>query len=127
MRENEVLQAVMRFGRDAGGATVYVHTGALPEWVERDEYATVIRKWADGMYEVLDVIKRFGEPEWRTTDISEEVSISEQQTRKHLKSLTSFGYIGCRRAGRGYTWSDEKLDTIGKLGHVEFGPGKLAS
>lgn len=127
MRENEVLQAIMRFGRDTGGATVYVHTGALPEWVERDEYVTELWKWPDGMCEVLGAIKEHGEPEWRTKNISENVSICEQMARKHLNKLVSFGYLNRWWEGRGYTYSDERLDTIGEFGHVEFGPGKLAS
>jgi hypothetical protein len=37
VREHETLQAVMRFGRDGRGATVYVHTNALPAWIEDGE------------------------------------------------------------------------------------------
>ena len=120
MREKEVLQAMMRFGRDAGGATVYVHTAALPEWVERDEYVEEIRLWADGMKEVLDAISALGKSEWRTKHIAEQVSVSSQQVRDHLHSLTDFGYISCRSEGRGYMWSDRNIKNISKRGHVQF-------
>ena len=120
MREKEVLQAMMRFGRDAGGATVYVHTAALPEWVERDEYVEEIRLWADGMKEVLDAISSVWKSEWRTKHIAEQVSVSSQQVRDHLHSLTDFGYISCRNEGRGYMWSDRNIKNISKRGHVQF-------
>jgi hypothetical protein len=123
MRENEVLQAMMRFGRDAGGATVYVHTAALPEWVERDEYVSEIWPWPDGMCEVLEAIAEIGESEWRTKEIAERVSVTSEQTRAHLHTLARFGYISYRSEGRGYTWADENLKKIGKRGHVQFTEG----
>ena len=33
MREHQTLQGALRFGRDGNGATVYVNTNTLPEWV----------------------------------------------------------------------------------------------
>lgn len=117
-RENEVLQAIMRFGRDAGGATVYVHTAALPEWVERSARVSEIRKWPKGMDEILAAINATGKTEWRTKEITEKVSISPQQTRKHLHTLCDFGFISVRREGRGFTWSDTNLGEIGTRGHI---------
>jgi DNA-binding transcriptional ArsR family regulator len=120
MRENEVLQAILRFGRDGGGATVYVHTAALPEWVERDGVVPEIRPWPPGMYQILDAIRETGDREWRTSDITSRVSVSEQQVREHLHTLAEFGFVSYRREGRGYTWSDESLAEIGQRGHVRF-------
>lgn len=120
MRENEVLQAVMRFGRDGDGATVYVHTAALPEWVERTATVDEIRPWAKGMDELITVIREIDGSEWRTKDVTKRVSISEQQTRTHLNSLYKFGYVDRCREGRGYTWSDSKISEIPLSGHVEF-------
>jgi DNA-binding transcriptional ArsR family regulator len=120
MRENEVLQAILRFGRDGGGATVYVHTAALPEWVERDGVVPEIRPWPPGMYQILEAIRETGDREWRTSDITSRVSVSEQQVREHLHTLAEFGFVSYRREGRGYTWSDESLAEIGKRGHVRF-------
>lgn len=126
MRENEVLQAVMRFGRDGSGATVYVHTAALPEWVERAATVAEIRPWKAGMHEVLAAIRDTDAAEWRTRDVVERVSISEQQTRAHLHTLHDFGYVGRRREGRGYTWSDKALCKIGSRGHVEVSQQQAA-
>uniref|UniRef100_UPI003EC13A7F hypothetical protein n=1 Tax=Halobellus sp. EA9 TaxID=3421647 RepID=UPI003EC13A7F len=120
MRENEVLQAILRFGRDGGGATVYVHTAAIPEWVKRDGAVPEIRVWPPGMYQVLEAIRETRDREWRTSDITSRVSVSEQQVREHLHTLAEFGFVSYRREGRGYTWSDESLSEIGQRGHVQF-------
>lgn len=120
MRENEVLQAILRFGRDGGGATVYVHTAALPEWVKRDEAVPKIWPWSPGMHQVLEAVKESGDQEWRTGDVTSRVSVSEQQVRTHLHTLSKFGFISYRQEGRGYTWSDESLSEIGQRGHIQF-------
>jgi hypothetical protein len=36
-RENQVLQAILRFGRNDDESHVYVHTSALPEWIDAEE------------------------------------------------------------------------------------------
>lgn len=120
MRENEVLQAMLRFGRDGEGATVYVHTAALPEWVEREEPIPEIWSWPPGMYQILEAIKETGGREWRTSDITSRVSVSAQQVREHLHTLARFGFVSYRQEGRGYTWSNESLSEIGQQGHVRF-------
>lgn len=120
MRESSVLQAIMRFGRDGGGARIYVHTAALPNWVERSETATELRKWVDGMYEVLEAVRHLEQPEWRTRDLLDRVTISDTQVRNHLNSLDEFGYVSHRKEGRGFTWTDENLENIGRYGHMEF-------
>ncbi|WP_410766419.1 winged helix-turn-helix domain-containing protein [Haloferax sp. DFSO60] len=119
MRESEVLQALLRFGRDGRGATVYVHTGAIPDWVELEEPVPDVRQWSDGMLEVIDAIKALPIPEWRTKELAEEVSISTRQVRTHLNSLEELGYVGHRTVGRGKTWFAKNIDQSGR-GHVHF-------
>lgn len=120
MRENAVLQAAMRFGRDGDGATVYVNTGAIPSWVQIDEHIPSIRSWDNGIYEIINVIKHLEKNNWRTVEITEEVSISEQQVRIHLKSLDKLGYITKETEGRGYTWYNDCMSDIGTYGNVNF-------
>lgn len=121
MRENEVLQAILRFGRDGKGASVYVHTAAIPPWVKRDGEVVDIHSWPPGMEEILQVIRQEGKPEWRTRDVSSKVSISEQQVRDHLHTLVDFGFVSVKKKGRGYLWGDLSIDTIQQRGHVVFG------
>jgi hypothetical protein len=56
MREHEVLQAVLRFGRNGSPTTVYVHTAALPEWVPVEGEGN-IQRWSKGTQEVVEVLE----------------------------------------------------------------------
>lgn len=125
--EYEVLQAVMRFGRDQDankkGATVYVHTARLPNWVTPDSRIEV-KTWSNGMQEVVTAIReseKWPDGEWKSNEIAERVSVSSRRVRDLMKELESEGYVDHRRGGRGnaYHWSNVRLDdftTFGILG-----------
>jgi hypothetical protein len=131
MRENEVLQAVMRFGRSVKdgerGATVYVHTGALPEWVPVTPAYADVHLWdngeTNGMGQVLAAIG--SKDEWRTPEIANHpvVSISNRQVRRNLKTLRDYGYIDGKNEGPGigYRWWDIRVIEATPYGQVEFG------
>ncbi|WP_323675260.1 hypothetical protein [Halorubellus sp. PRR65] len=127
MRDQMVIQAVMRFGRDGGGATVYVHTSALPEWVPCEVVVPRIHTWVgpkDGMKKVIAAIGELDCAEWRSSEIVERVPLSAQQVRTHLNRLEEFGFLNSRRgSGRGkpFIWSDNGIRSVGKCGHVDFG------
>ena len=118
MREHEVLQALLRFGRDSDGANIYVHTAALPEWVPIEAEAN-IERWSKGTRAVVEVLETDAPDEWRTAEVSEEVDISTRQVRTNLNRLADAGYVQKRKEGRGITWvvTDETID---RLGQVEF-------
>jgi hypothetical protein len=118
MREHEVLQAVLRFGRDSDGANIYVHTAALPEWVPLEAEAH-IERWSKGTREIVEVLDSKGSAEWRTADVAERVDISTRQVRTNLNRLADAGYVEKHKQGRGITWvvTDETID---RLGRVEF-------
>lgn len=139
MRENETLQAVMRFGRDGDGATVYVHTGALPDWVECEqlnfEIKTLDRGEQKGRREVVDAIKRL--PKWRSAEwttselrdvIIEQNDYTEEQEQStvhhrvldNLNKLKQDGLISSRQRVPGGThyWSNERLHDAGDFGYV---------
>lgn len=106
MLDHETLQAVMRFGRDGRGATVYVHTNTLPEWVPVTDEARIIKAWSRG---TRDVIKVAAELEfWRTSDLAQhpDIDIGERQIRNILHDLTDQGYVDVSREGRGYRWQN---------------------
>ena len=123
MRENEVLQAVLRFGRDSKGATVYVHTAALPAWVNPVHLIADIYAWENrgsSILEILETITESDTREWRTSDISESVGVSANTTRKHLKRLASYGFVSNRREGQGFVWRVEDVDSIPQFGVVKW-------
>lgn len=118
MREHEVLQAVLRFGRDKHPTTVYVHTAALPEWVPVEAEGH-IERWSKGVQEVVEVLENDAPAKWRTSDVAEQVSISTRQVRTNLDKLADAGYAEKRQEGRGITWVVTE-ETIDRLGQVEF-------
>jgi hypothetical protein len=126
MRENEVLQAAMRFGRDSKGANVYIHTSALPEWVPLQErlFNTSINKWSDGMKDILTALEASEKSEWKTKEITNQVKVSEQQVRTHLHKLVDYGYLDYHQEGRGFLWTDVSLNQCNQRGHVVFADRK---
>ncbi|TKR25891.1 toprim domain-containing protein [Natronomonas salsuginis] len=118
MREHEVLQAVLRFGRNGDDANIYVHTAVLPEWVPVEAEGR-IERWSKGVQEVVEVLENDAPDEWRTSDVAEQVSISKRQVRANLKKLADAGYVEKRKEGRGITWVVSE-ETIDRLGQVEF-------
>ena len=120
MREHDTLQAAMRFGRDGGGAVVYVHTDTLPEWVPLAGEGRVLMTWSAGMCEVLDAATDL--EEWRTNEIADKVSITERQVREHLYKLQKRGYLEAHHEGRGFTWRDTGLHRVSDHGEVDLEP-----
>lgn len=133
MRENETLQAAMRFGRDGRGATVYVHTNTLPDWVplagEPPESGNcVIRTRSDGERAVIDAAKDLADADregWTTADVAEHpaVEVSERQARTHLRRLAERGYLSVRAHpddGRRKQWRDERIGDAGEYGEAEL-------
>ena len=105
VREGNALQALMRFGRDTEGANVYVHTGALPDWVPLTAQGDT-KKWYNGMTEVLSVLAENEENELKAKDIAadERVSVTVRQVREHLHTLREYGHVERRKEGRGDVW-----------------------
>ena len=120
MRENETLQAAMRFGRDGNGAVVYVHTDTLPEWVPVAAEGRVRRTWSDGMREVL--IEAQHREEFSTREIADAVDLSARQVRDHLHTLVEDGFLAAEYDGSGYVWRDDGLHRVNENGAVELEP-----
>jgi len=118
MREHQTLQAVLRFGRDGGGATVFVHTNTLPDWVPLAGRGTTIKVWSDGMQEVMDGIKN--EQEWTTSEVAEGCDITRRQVLNNLNKLAEMDYVTAKDDGNAYAWGDDGLTDAPDAGCVEF-------
>jgi hypothetical protein len=131
LRENEVLQAAMRFGREEEdgevGATVYIHTAAIPDWVQPEREIPNLHAHSNGEA-ITQVIKRIKDRddwqtgEWKNADIEIE-GLSSRRISQSLKNLREEEYITSRRGGgRGnpHVWSNERLDEIGTYGFAEW-------
>jgi hypothetical protein len=124
---DEVLQAIMRFGRkpteSESGATVYVHTSRLPDWVNVEKRLEVKTR-SDGMKQVVTTVReseRWPDGEWTNNEIAEKISIKSGQVKNLMKKLEQGGYVSHRRGGQGnpYHWSNECLEEFSKHGHIE--------
>lgn len=142
VRENVVLQAAMRYGRQPDengnrGATVFVHTSALPEWVEYEEQSPRVKLWEndEGLTDVVRVLREYGDDmtEWTAKEIhatieaihGEEDAICLKTVRRNLNDLCEDGIATREKptgkgSGRGRPWryTPENL-----YGLIEFGPG----
>ncbi|MGB9955084.1 hypothetical protein ACOZ4B_01600 (plasmid) [Haloferax prahovense] len=111
-REHKIAQAVLRFGRTTA-ATVYIHTGVLPEWlaemVTAGPDAVEIAERSEGQRAVIRALLDGGPGTASEISNREGVSIGEKQTRDWLKRLRSEGYV-CRDESQPYTWSPNGLD-----------------
>lgn len=124
VRENEVLQAIMRFGRDSDDegewwAKVYVETAAIPKWTEADEQVPRPRLWqqGQGMGQVLTVLRespdfRHSDSEWDGSDMHAAVmerfrskAKGLRQVNRCLEELWELGYLSREVGeGRGQPW-----------------------
>lgn len=97
MREHETLQAVMRFGRDGGGADVYVHTNTLPEWVPIADEGRVVRTRSTGERQVLDAIRDLGEAGVPDIVNHPDVEIDTHRVREIVADLTDRDVLASRQ------------------------------
>jgi hypothetical protein len=127
-RENEILQAAMRFSREVRDEEirVYVFSCAIPEWVDPEVWHTEIKRWDDGkgMSQVVNALTHGAE--WKTAKrtakqiegVVEELygddGIGYDQILKHLKRLhEEYNLIRCE-GKRPLVWSNLRLEERGK-------------
>lgn len=99
MVRHQTFQAVMRFGRDANGATVYVHSNTLPEWVPIAGEGRV-STFGDKQQSILQSIMN-QDGEFARRDL--ESPASKRWTSQFLSDMTEEGYLDReKRRGRYY-------------------------
>lgn len=88
MRENQTLQAIMRFGRQGNGCTVYVNTSAVPDWIEFDREIRA-RKVSNRMGEVVVGIMDLENP-FTISDVADSplVDVSKRTVKRSMRTLT---------------------------------------
>jgi hypothetical protein len=92
---SDTLQAVFRFGRDADGATVYVETDTLPEWVPvhgRGEVETL----TGGVADTVTALTELGTATTEEIAEHEAVDIVARRVRGHLATLRDLGALSTR-------------------------------
>jgi hypothetical protein len=110
-REHKIAQAVLRFGRTTA-ATVYIHTGVLPEWLAEmvtvGPETVVINERSEGQRGVIRALLTEGPGTAAEIAKRKEVVIGKKQTRDWLKRLRSEGYVS-RDDSQPYTWAADGL------------------
>jgi hypothetical protein len=129
---DEVFQAAMRFGREEvngeRGATVYLHTSAIPSWLPVEKQIPNIHSWTrgdKGMRKTVEAITQIDEWQgclWKTTDVYPHISEFHHRTiRDRLDDLTEEGYIRFEgKDGKTKCYTNIHLEDAGRFGHVEF-------
>jgi hypothetical protein len=108
-RENKVAQAALRFGRTTA-ATVYLHTGALPDWlagiVSHGPDEVYIDKRSEGQRSIIYTLVEEGPGTAGDIAGREIVTVGEKHTRDMLKRLRREGIV-TRDEEQPYTWKSD--------------------
>jgi len=107
---NQVLQAVLRFGRDTsvGNATVYVNTAALPNWVEVDEKVEPTLFSTENKRAVADFLRGRGSRGATKQKIADNVDITKRTVGTYVSDWADNGILttdrGTGRDPNRYIW-----------------------
>jgi hypothetical protein len=105
MKQSQILQDTLRFGRDGDGATIYIDTNSYPDWLPiAGEGEVRMRRETERA-----VMKTLTGEAMRTSEIAVKVDVSEQWTRKLLNRLVNEGHVRREQKGRGFIWHDAGL------------------
>jgi len=92
MRDDQVMQAVLRFARGDSGATVVARTSALRGDLPVVGRGQVVETWDDTATEIARRYRRLG-GEFTVADVADAVDVSTRQVRRVLGELTEAGYL----------------------------------
>jgi len=92
MREDQVMQAVLRFARGDSGATVVARTSALREDLPVDGRAQVVETWSDTTQQIARRYRALGD-RFTVADVADAVDVTPRHVRRVLDELAEIGYI----------------------------------
>ncbi|RLM87903.1 hypothetical protein, partial [Haloarcula sp. Atlit-7R] len=106
MREDQVMQAALRFGRDSDGALVFAHTGALRDDLPVVADGEVVRTFSEQAQAIAraagDLARR---ARFTTSDVAERIDGFDpdpRTVRRVLSELADFGYLEKEETPNGY-------------------------
>jgi len=105
MREHDTLQSLFRFGRNTDGATIYVATDTLPDWLPTHGRADVSTT-SDGMRSVLRALDELDVASVSAIHEHDAVEISDRQVKSHLSTLRDWEVVD---------WGDDPEDARNTL------------
>lgn len=121
VRDHSVAQAVLRFGRQ-DGATVFIHTAALPEWMQSLCDEALLRRRSEGEQAVIQVLSEVGKA--TTTEIAERTDFVADTVRNQLKSLEAEGVVVREGNSHRIIWSPtEAIDEVSPTACIDWPEG----
>ena len=100
MREDQAMQAILRFTRGDTGAVVFAHTAALRPDLPVVGRGQVVQSWSDTAATVAREWKRHGD-QFTVSDVAEAVDVSRRQVRNVLDDFAQAGYLDKHHTGDG--------------------------
>lgn len=92
MREDQVMQAALRFSRGDSGATVFARTSALREDLPVVGAGQVVESYTDTATAIASEWRRLG-AEFTATDVEDVVDVSRRQVQRVLAEFVEAGYL----------------------------------
>jgi hypothetical protein len=118
MREDQVMQAILRFARGDSGATVVAHTSALRDDLPVVGEAKVVETWSDTATTIARAYRRLG-GQFTVADVADHVDVTKRQVRRVLSELSNAGYLDVVSSGDGVATVYDPRNTPG-AGEVEL-------
>lgn len=109
-REHSVAQAVLRFGR-TDGATVFIHTSAIPAWMKPMAEELDGRLRPSGEQEVIQALQDLSEA--TTAEVTRQTNVTINTVRTHLHSLAAEGLVSKGGDQQRFIW--KRCDEIREI------------
>jgi DNA-binding transcriptional ArsR family regulator len=120
MREDQVMQAALRFARGDTGALVFARTSALRDDLPVVGSGKILRSWSKVYTQVAQTARRLRGREFTVSDVAEHVDASRRQIQRALNEFTDAGYVEKHETGEGVANSFERVSSPG-AGEVDVG------
>jgi hypothetical protein len=101
MREDQTMQAILRFGRDEEGAIVFAHTAALRDDLPVVGDGAVVRAFSENTQAVARAAKAHRDHTFTVGDLVDEVDCSRRTVRRALNEFAELGYLKKRETQTG--------------------------
>ena len=113
MREDQVMQAVLRFARGDSGALVFAHTAALRSDLPVVGEGQVIKSWSPTARQIAEEWRRCPGEEFTLSDVADAVDVGKRQVRRVLNEFAEAGYLERHDPGDGLANEYTPIDQPG--------------
>jgi hypothetical protein len=119
MREDQTLQAILRFGRDEEGAVVFVHTSALADCLPVVADGQVVKTFSENAHAITKAARQYRGERFEISDLVDAVDCSRETVRRTLNEQAALGYLTKHETKEGLANDYETIEEHG-AGEVEL-------